>query len=113
MTALKIHAANLIVAAIAVAAIGAALMMAAPARAADTDDPWPEPPSCSNDTGTCTSMEDMIAYECYMSGEEVPVGNFCDDPFELMEAGRNTGSFTTPLPDPDPAPKKLVAPSRP
>jgi hypothetical protein len=106
MTAFKTRMTSLALA-VAIAALGA-IAMVAPVPAADTDDPWPEPPSCSNDTGTCTSMEDMIAYECYM--EEVHVGNFCDDPFaELME--RDTDSFVAPLPGPDPQPLGLKAPS--
>jgi hypothetical protein len=114
MTSLRTHATNFILATATVAAIGAALVMpgsagAAPVPGHNPGEPWPEPPSCSNETGTCTSIEDMLAYECYFENPDSPF-SFCDDPFELLRQDKNR--LTTPLPDPDPAPLKLVAPSR-
>ena len=110
MTSLSNRATKIIIGAAALAAIAAALLVPGHASAADTDDPWPELPSCSNETGTCSSMEDIIAYECYMENEDVKVGNFCDDPLaELMKRGID--SFIAPQPGPDAEPLKLVAPT--
>jgi len=112
MTSIRTHATNFILATATVAAIGAALVMPGQASAAtppDPAEPWPEPASCSNDTGTCTSIEDMLAIECYFDSMYENPFPFCDDPFELLRQDNNR--LTTPLPDPDPAPLKLVAPS--
>lgn len=109
MKALTTHATNFVLAAAAVAAMAAALAMPGQAGAAPTDEPWPEQPSCSNETFTCTSMEDLVAYECYMESEDSPF-NFCDDPFaELVE--RSTNKFAAPQSDPDPTPARLAIPA--
>jgi len=91
-----------------VAAIGAALVQPGQASA-NYDEPWPEPPSCSNVTGSCSSMEDLVAYECYFETDPSPF-NFCDDPFAgLWE--QDTNSFAAPHGEPDPTPTRVVAPA--
>ena len=54
MKTLTTHATNFILAAAAVSAMAAALAMPGAAGAVPTDEPWPEPPSCSNETFTCS-----------------------------------------------------------
>ena len=83
MTGLKIRLTHLTLTAAAFAAIATGVMSAGSAHAA-IDDPWPEPPSCSNETGTCSSMEDIVAYECYFENPDSPF-NFCDDPLEELQ----------------------------
>jgi hypothetical protein len=96
VTGLKARANHFILRIALVAGIGAALALPGGASAAPKDGPWPEPPSCSNETGTCASMEDIVAYECYFEIENSPF-HFCDDPFEeLME--RDTNSLSAPQP---------------
>ncbi len=85
MTAIITRANNLITAA-AAAAIALAFLMPGQASAGNTDGPWPEPPSCSNDTGTCTSIEDQLAYECFFENEDDLI-KWCDDPIEELNPG--------------------------
>jgi hypothetical protein len=109
MTGLRTHATQFILSAAAVAAIRAALMMPRHVSAS-TDGPWPEPPSCDNNTGTCTSIVDMVAYDCYFEQDYESPFHFCDDPFEAS-TGDSGPKLVAPLGHPDPAPLKLVAPS--
>jgi hypothetical protein len=105
MATLKTHLTNFILGVTALAAIGAALVMPGQVNAA-TDTPWPEPPSCSNETGTCSSIEDILAYECFFEEEDAPI-KFCDDPFaELMVS--ETQSLAAPEPDAEPTPTRLA-----
>jgi hypothetical protein len=92
----KNRASNFIVGTAALGAIGAALIMPA-AASASWDEPWPEPPSCSNDTGTCSTMEDIVAYECYFENPDSPF-HFCDDPLN-QEMKKDTNSFVAPKQD--------------
>lgn len=78
------RATSLIILGTAVTALAVALLTPGQASAYDPGAPWPEPPSCSNETFTCTSIEDMLAYECYFEIENSPFP-FCKDPFELLQ----------------------------
>ena len=113
MTTIRTHATNLILAAATVVAIGAALLMPGQASAAipghNPGDPWPEPPSCSNETLSCDPIEDWLAYECFFENSNSPF-SFCENPMLEMQGGRGP-TLVTPQPDPDPAPLKLVAPA--
>jgi hypothetical protein len=109
MNGFKTYATNLVLGATAFAAIGAALVMPGAAHAAPQDEPWPEPPSCSNVTGTCASMEDIVAYECYFESGESPF-NFCDDPF--AELTTDTDSFAVAEPAPGTTLERSIAVAR-
>ena len=67
---------------------------------ASIDEPWPEPPSCSNETGTCSTMEDIVAYECYFENPDSPF-HFCDDPLAELQMQKQPG-LTTPKQSPEP-----------
>lgn len=108
MDSIKNLTTNFILGAAAFAAMGAALVMPAQASAANTDGPWPEPPSCSNDTGSCTSLADQLAYECFFEEDGFLI-KWCEDPFAKME--RDPNVLVSPQGHPDPAPKGLVAPT--
>lgn len=71
------------------------------AGAARHDEPWPGPPSCSHQTGTCAPLEDLVAYNCYFELEESPFP-FCDDPFELLTEDVSRLVIPQPIPDPTP-----------
>lgn len=79
MNSIKTRANNFIITAAATAAIGLAFLMPGQASASQTDGPWPEPPSCSNDTGSCTSLADQLAYECFFEESDFPI-KWCEDP---------------------------------
>ena len=83
MTSLKNRLTHLTLTAAAFAAMATGAMSAGSAHAA-MDDPWPEPPSCSNETGTCSTMEDIVAYECYFENPDSPF-HFCDDPIQELQ----------------------------
>lgn len=108
MDAIKNITTNFILGAAAFAAIGAALVMPGQASAGNTDGPWPEPPSCSNETGTCTSIEDQLAYECFFESDDFLI-KWCDDP--MVEMRKDTNVLVAPQGHPDPTPKGLVAPT--
>ena len=85
-TSLRFRATTTLAAAITTfAAFAGSIALPSMAHAA-SDEPWPEPPSCSNETGTCTSIEDMVAYECYFEIDNSPF-HFCDDPLAGSPAG--------------------------
>jgi len=107
MNVLKTRTQRLILSAATVAAVAAAVAMPGHVSAGPSDEPWPEPPSCSNDTGTCTSIEDMLAYECYFEEDGAPISS-CEDPFELLKGGQGA-TLVVPQPDPDPTPTRLAA----
>ena len=109
MTSLKVRLSNFALVSAAVAAIGASAMTASTASAAPSDGPWPEPPSCSNETGTCTSIEDQLAYECFFVEDNEGIA-WCETDLEDMleihfEPGR-VNTFTVELPPPPPPPAK-------
>ena len=96
----------------AVAAIGAGAVSASSAGAAPSDGPWPEPPSCSNETGTCTSIEDQLAYECFFV-EDTSGVVWCETDLEdimefEVEPTRST-TFKVAEPTPPPPAKSLTA----
>jgi len=112
MTALKFRMTNFALAAAAIGAIGFGAFNAVPASAGDTDGPWPEPPSCDNNTGTCTSIEDTLAYECFFV-EDTSGVVWCEtDLQDIMEMQRDPGQsfkFAQPTPPPPPAVRAFVA----
>ncbi len=94
------------IAAVAAATLALTASVGLPSAAhASIDEPWPEPPSCSNETGTCTSMEDLVAYECYFENPDSPF-HFCDDPLEFSK-----GDIGLVAPKSAPAPGKIVLPA--
>jgi hypothetical protein len=109
MNVLTTRSRRLILSATTLATIAGVVALPLQASAGPSDEPWPEPPSCSNDTGTCTSIEDMLAYECYFEEDDAPI-SFCEDPFELLEGGQGP-TLVTPRPGPEPTPLRLVAPT--
>ena len=64
--------------------------------------------SCDNNTGTCTSIADQLAYECFFTEDD-----WCETELpDIMEFQRDPGqSFKAELPAPPPPPvaKRLVA----
>jgi len=112
MTTLKFRMTHFALAAAAVSAIGAGALTAVPASAGNTDGPWPEPPSCSNDTGTCTSIEDQLAYECFFE-EDTDGMAWCETDLEdMLEMHREpvqSFKLVQPTPPPPPPFKAFVA----
>lgn len=107
-TSLRFRATTTLAAAITTfAAFAGSIALPSMAHAA-SDEPWPEPPSCSNETGTCTSIEDMVAYECYFEIDNSPF-HFCDDPLAGIQVRKNPGLVAPQAPAP--APAKLVLPT--
>jgi hypothetical protein len=108
MNALKIRLTNLSLVAAAVAAFGLGAMNTTSASAVPTDEPWPEPPSCSNETGTCTSIADQLAYECYFTEDD-----WCEtelpDILEFEVEPSRDGTLTAGNPTPPPPARTLVA----
>lgn len=109
MNTIRTHATNFIVTATAVAAIGFALLTPGFASAANPDGPWPEQPSCSNESGTCSSIEDILAYECFFEDPEAPI-TWCDDPFELLIPDTK-GFAVEKTADPSPGATRVAQPA--
>lgn len=89
-TSLRLRATLTLAAALTTFAAFAASLGAPAAAHASIDEPWPEPPSCSNETGTCSTMEDIVAYECYFENPDSPF-HFCDDPIEELQMQKEPG----------------------
>ena len=106
MTTLKTRLTNLTLVAAAVAAFGLGAINFSSASAAPSVEPWPEPPSCSNETGTCTSIEDQLAYECYFTEDD-----WCETELpDIMEFDRDPGQYFKVIKVAPPPPTKgLVA----
>ena len=87
MTSLKLRLTHMALATATFATLGAGVITAGTAAAdspGNPGDPWPEPPSCSNVTGTCASMEDILAYECYFEDSNAPI-KWCDNPLVELQ----------------------------
>lgn len=109
--ALRLRAITTVAAGVAgFAVLAGAVGGAGLAHASTNDGPWPEPPSCSNETGACSSIEDIIAYDCYFEQDYESPFNFCDDPFEEFQMQKEPG-LVAPVPGGDPAPARLVLPT--
>ena len=111
LTNIQTRLTNLSLVAAAVAALGLGAMNASPAGAVPTEEPWGEPPSCSNVTFDCTSIADQLAYEC--SFIDTTGMTWCEtelpDLLEMeVEPTRNTTLKAATATPPPPA-KGLVA----
>lgn len=111
MNTLRLRATPAILAATTFAAAMAASIGAPGLAHASIDEPWPEPPSCSNETLTCDPIEDWIAYECFFENPDSPF-EFCDNPLlEEMRSGTGKTLAAEVLGhDSGPTPTKVVAP---
>ncbi len=109
MTILKIRSNRFVMAAAATIAVGAAFLSPGFAKA-NTDGPWPEQPSCSNDTFTCTSIADQLAYECFFEESDFPI-KWCDNPLEELSQD-SKGFAIAEAEEPDSAARKVAIPAR-
>jgi hypothetical protein len=109
---LKFRLASIALSAAAVATLATGAINATSALAAPSDEPWPEPPSCSNETGTCTSIEDQLAYECYFVEDDEGI-EWCETDLEdMLDMQRDPGTYLKaelPAPPPPPVARLVVA----
>ena len=109
---MKTRLTNLSLVTAAVAALAMGAMNASPAGAVPMDEPWGEPPTCSNVTFDCTSIADQLAYEC--SFVDTSGMTWCEtelpDLLEMeVEPTRENTLTTRPSTPPPPTAKVLVA----